>query len=90
MGDGVFSYNAGGIMEILLFRHFLLGVGGGIGGVRNSSGKELSFPYIRGSFSYLFDNDSKSLSLKAYYDYNLENGFKAGFLVGYIVLIDNE
>lgn len=89
--DMVLSYNAGGIMEILLFRHFLFGVGGGIGGVLNLYGNAdpLSFPYIRGSFSYLFDNDSNSLSLKIYYDYNFENAFKVGFLIGYIFLIED-
>jgi TolB-like protein len=80
----IFSYNAGGIMEILLFRHFLLGAGGGVGGEIVAA---ISYPYIRASLSYLFSDNSSSFSLKGYYDYNFENGFKVGFLIGYIFLI---
>jgi hypothetical protein len=72
------SYNAGGMVEIWPFGTdfmLLFGAGGGIGGVL---GRSLSFPYIRGSLALAVEDSL----IKIYYDYNFENGFKFGLLIG--------
>jgi hypothetical protein len=78
------SYNAGGMVEIWPFGPdfaLLFGAGGGIGGVRGET-RSLSFPYIRGSLALALGEYPAFVSIKIYYDYNFENGFKFGFLIG--------
>jgi TolB-like protein len=63
-------YNLGGIIEYSI-TDLVFGAGGGIGGLN-----DYSYPYIRGSVSFLFLDSYLKVGL--YYDYNFDYGFNVG------------
>jgi len=80
------SYYFGGSAEILLLKYFLLGAGGGMTGATelNSGNEIIPFsPYIRGSLAFkLFPNeDEMSFSIKAFYDYYFDYGYRMGIAI---------
>jgi len=80
------SYYFGGSVEILLLKYILLGAGGGMTGANklNSGDEIIPFsPYIRGSLAFrLFPNDDEmSFSIKAFYDYYFDYGYRMGIAI---------
>jgi TolB-like protein len=82
LGVGFGSYYCGGSVEILLLKYFLIGAGGGMTGANDSSSGDAIIPfspYVRGSLAFrLFPDTFDQMSIKAFYDYNFDYGFRLG------------
>jgi len=79
--DAGFGYHLGGLIEYSFFDVAVLGLGGGFGGsaiYTKKGAKSFSYPYIRGSASFRFDEIGK---LGAFYDYCFDYGSRFGIRI---------
>jgi hypothetical protein len=83
------SYYCGGSVEILVLKYFLPGAGGGMAGANDSSSGNAIIPfspYIRGSLAFrLFPDDFDQMSIKAFYDYKFDYGYRLGVVFNFFI-----
>ncbi|MDR0636909.1 MAG: penicillin-binding protein activator LpoB [Treponema sp.] len=80
-------YHFGGVVEKRFFDDFfILGVGGGMVGWTSESESSPLYPFMRGSFGINLAQrsiwDDLSVQTKVYFDYDFDDGYRLGFLVG--------
>jgi TolB-like protein len=93
-GDTFVSYYCGGSVEILLLKYFLIGTGGGMtgaGGGTSGWNEIIPFsPYIRGSWAFSLspDDDYQQMSVKVFYDYIFDYGYRLGAAFNMLVFFN--